>query len=484
MKKLNAVVVFVLLSHLIFGQTDTSFKKDYSPKLVLDFKVLDVPFMFDALQARANYRAGNIASNPAAINVSDFISIIESPSMSQATAYSTSFYNAVNYGIAKGWNSVFNPNESKRRRLWGNVVKEFTAAVVFVGTTKVPFAGGWAHEELHRASWIPRGVGSYNHIWSFDLAPDALTYVGEVRDQDLIDFKREDPAGIVRMNSAGIEAHYLNSQTAQVQDFLYNTHLPLIAFHWANVLAAADYVNRAHTTATIEEHAAVYDDEPDMLKRDFTGNDFTAWVYDLHTPNEAYDERGLHPTGIGIDRYRNYNDLSKEMLAYVEKMGQRQWLNLLSPYLFRVRNIKVSQHLNMNFAVRHYLTSFGDDTQLDLFLDVKGNKNLVSLHKYTNHNTTFAGLEWQTFLKQFRIGKRSFLTSSRVMAWTQPDAQQFYTAKQQAGGLVAIKAQYETKSKWMPYFELEGKTKGWVAGNPFLNEKVSLRLGVMAVLGR
>jgi hypothetical protein len=42
--------------------------------------------------------------------------------------------------------------------------------------------------------------------------------------------------------------------------------------------------------------------EPDPLKRDIVGFDCDAWAYDLQRPDEPYEARGPHPTGVGIDR--------------------------------------------------------------------------------------------------------------------------------------------------------------------------------------
>src|SRR6185369_11033773 len=69
-------------------------------------------------------------------------------------------------------------------------------------------------------------------------------------------------------------------------------------------------------------------------KRDFTGLDFTAWVYDLHRPDEPYAARGVHPSGVGIDRYIRYSDLSDAEKSYLRLQGYLQVLNLIDPNLF------------------------------------------------------------------------------------------------------------------------------------------------------
>jgi hypothetical protein len=251
-----------------------------------------------------------------------------------------------------------------------------------------------------------------------------------------------------------------------------------------NLLAPLDYVNRATSETTDSEHAKLYDGEADVLKRDFTGNDFTAWVYDLFRPDEPYTDRGVHPTGIGVDRYRTHEDLTPEMLDYVGKMGQRQWLNFVSPFMVGIRSIKVSPSLRFNFAMRHYLTSFGDDIQMELFYRYKKHLGQIVLHRYSNLGSSFPGLEARNTVSSLGLAKgKRLLLDTRGMLWVQPKDQAFRTSKGSLGGLASISASYRNTSIWNPYVELETKSRGWVAGNPFLTEKLSVRIGVRAMIG-
>ncbi|MEO1253665.1 MAG: hypothetical protein AAFY41_02090 [Bacteroidota bacterium] len=456
-------------------------QRDTEPKLILDIPIIDVPYLGYSIQSRANHRNQVSATESANIKIGDYLGILESPSMYQVMGYTTSFYNTVNYSIAKTWNKWKDPSKSKSSRIWNSIFKEFSAAIVFAATTKVPFAGGWAHEEFHRNTWAQYDIGSYNEIWNWNLSPDALSYVSHLRDEDLVWFKANDPAGFVRMGSAGIEAHFLTNELLQTQDFLYNTNLPNIALYWADVIASSDYVNRASTTKTIEEHSEIYDSEENVLKRDFTGNDFTGWVYDLFRPNEPYEDRGIHPTGIGIDRYRTYNDLTPQMLDYVERMGNRQWLNLISPFMIGIREFRINENLSANFAIRHYLTPFGDDIQVELYARFNDIKSQIVLHNYANFNNQFKGLEVRIFDQPLYIGKlQRLVTNGRLMLWNQPKNQLFRTNKNSFGGLASMDVRYKMKNNWHPYMNFEAKTNGWVAGNPYLDDRFSVRIGLQA----
>ena len=473
MKHLSLIIA--LLCCGLFAKSQSKDSTKSSLKLILNVQLAEYPFLKTAVQSRHNYRTSRLRSQSTKVGLQDYIALIESPSMQQVNAYTSSFYNGMNYGVAKLW-KLDRQHKGKSRRIWNTIGAEFTSAVAFSLTTKLPFAGGWAHEEYHRTTWSQHKIGSCNHIWGFDLAPDALTYVGCVHDHDLSYFKAKDPAGYVRMGSSGIEAHYQISETIQRQSFMQETGLPNLALYWANFFAAQDYVNRAHTKKTIDEHAELYDDETDELKRDFTGNDFTAWVYDLFNSEELYEDRGTHPTGIGVDRYRDYNDLNNEMRSYVKKMADRQWLNVISPFMFRINQIKVNDDLNFNFALRHYLTSFGDNIKLDLFIHHKQQKSIITFHKYSNFEQEwYPGLEYIHFFDQ--LLSKKITGSVRVMGWIQPKNQSFYSTNGQFGNLASISLAYKSESSFSPYVELETKSKGWVAGNPYLGHKNSIRFG-------
>ncbi len=112
------------------------------------------------------------------------------------------------------------------------------------------------------------------------------------------------------------------------------------------------------------------EEDSDISKRDFTGLDFSAWAYDLFNANEPYQNRGIHRSGVGIDRYIKPSDLTADQIKYLKKQGYLQIINMASPMLFGLDNsFKInSLNLNWNFAVRHILTSFGHDITPSIFI--------------------------------------------------------------------------------------------------------------------
>ena len=128
--------------------------------------------------------------------------------------------------------------------------------------------------------------------------------------------------------------------------------------------------------------------------RDFMGHDFTAWVYDLLRPKEAYQERGIHPSGEGFDRYIKFADLTSDDRIFLRRQAQLQRLNL---------------------SMVHMLTSSGYTVDTHLFLQCN------QLIDYP--------LNWN---------KNRFLATSELGVWTQPKEQNFYTNQAVLGGLFGL----------------------------------------------
>jgi hypothetical protein len=69
------------------------------------------------------------------------------------------------------------------------------------------------------------------------------------------------------------------------------------------------------------------------------------------------------------------------------------------------------------------------------------------------------------------------LFSGRTIIWLQPDEHSFTTSKGSLGGMLEFKGSYSL-GRLNPYIEIQGKTKGWVMGNVFLEDNISFNLGL------
>ncbi|HET7710757.1 MAG TPA: hypothetical protein VFL80_02400, partial [Thermoanaerobaculia bacterium] len=218
---------------------------------------------------------------------------LRGPSMAQSLALSAAFYEISHYAI----------EERLEQRPW---LTRWMVALFDIGVSLIaplPFSDVWIHEEWHRAVMSNRGVDSYNDVYKFAIATDAIS-VSEVRDEDLIRLKRDHPADLPRLHVAGIEGEYALVQRLQRNKFFDRTRGYHIPIYFISKVSSAGYVGSGTSSeTTTETHEWEREEGVDVSKRDFAGHDFTAWIYDMSRRDEPYAARGLHPSGVGIRRY-------------------------------------------------------------------------------------------------------------------------------------------------------------------------------------
>jgi hypothetical protein len=434
-------------------------------KLVLSLPVLDLPYQFDAAKTVGTH-----------LTFGNFFKGYANPGMHQSLELSTDLYTAAHYGIYQ----LFRTEPGKPQG-WG---KRFLYALTLCSSdiilTYAPGFDGWEHEEYHRAVMSRFHVNSFNDMDKFPLGAELIN-VSHVTDADLIRFKQESPADFNRMQVAGIEGEYLLIERLQRNNFFYNQHLPHEVFYGFTTLNSILYVQicsdpREADPMTDEENAK----ENTIAVRDFTGLDFLGWTRDLFRPSEPYTARGIHPSGIGINRYTKTTDLTSEELSYLKTQGVLQWLNVISPMMVGIQSIKLSDNgLYGNFLIRDYLTSFGNDISCNVFLMNPKYKFVFAYHSYQNYNRSYPGIEAQLIDFEQKICSKSISISPRVLLGWQPLHQEFKTNNASFLGLAECKVELKTKGFLHPFTELSVKSKGWVAGNEFLNNNFSCRMGIV-----
>ena len=363
--------------------------------------------------------------------------------MEQSLSWSAAFYDASHRAIERAW--------GEKHETWGKTsVALFDLAVdVFF---PLPLSDTWVHEEFHRAVLGNRGVASFDDVYHFRPIPESIA-VSHVRDDALVRMRREHPADFVRAHAGGIEGEHALVLRLEREHFFEGTtswNLPLYMLAKVNSIAyiASGATSEAnHLTDQWER-----DEGSHVSRRDFTGHDFTAWVYDLFRPYEPYQARGLHPSGVGIRRYIRESDLTDAERAYLRRQGKLAVINLLDPNLIDLNGRR------FNVAAGHLLTPFGYSIDADVF--VRHPRLFVVLHDYVNHERSFPGME-ATFDQRFRIA-----------LWKQPDHSMFRDRNGRLGGLVSARFQ---RRRW--FAELEAKSAGWVEGNVHLDRSISVRAG-------
>lgn len=475
-KKLSTTALLLFFALSIFAQDSLRFQ----PKLLLDFPVLELPHLNLAADMAYNKRIGNLSGGAASPTAGDYLRSYESVSMQQALAI-TKNVNATNYYFTnKLWNKWVEP-DTKKKALLNRLAANLTAGVVdyTLAYYLMVFGPVWLHEEFHRNGITHQCAGSHNDTYyrlSGNGSPGGS--VTQVRDEDMTLWKASAPQEMVRSFAAGIEAQYELVRNMRKDNFFSRTNYPNVAMNILITKQAVDYVNLFKQEGYDNILDTALENSLTIAERDFVGWDFTAWVYDLHRPEEAYTERGIHPSGKGIDRNIKRSDLSAEEVDYLSKMGRMQYLNFLSPAMIGISRIKVNDRFAFSFAGRHILNSFGYDVGADVFLDINGSQWFVGLHGYQNHERFFPGIEVEKPDLGLRLKNRNIPLQARAMFWLQPKDQLFKTDKASVGGLLQLRAKHQFGKSFSMYAEAEAKTKGWVAGNPYLNENFTLRTGV------
>jgi len=221
----------------------------------------------------------------------------------------------------------------------------------------------------------------------------------------------------------------------------------------------------------------------DIKKRDFTGLDCNAWVYDLFRPDEAYENRGTHPSSTGINRYITWSKLTKSEKRYLKKQYYFSYLNFIDPFLINKRYFHYNRPdakspIDWNANLKHYLTPFGYAINAHLFMRHAHHNLLLTLHNYFNQYHYFPGLTLETFNIPINVAGIKLRNDLRISLWSQPQALDFSTSKAKIGSHLSIKSKYQWTKALSSYWQMEYKTHGWLAGNVYLSNNFSIRLGL------
>jgi hypothetical protein len=449
---LFCTICFAKIGH---SQNNKQTDSIQSPKLVLTFPVIDAPFI--------RYQT------------------LADPSMQQSLALSTDFYSTGNYFIKKVF--AFKSKKGLENKISGYAGEVLSLTLFNALAYNAPFGTTWLHEEFHRNSMTIQNVKSYNDVYDFKYIfnPTEAPSVSHVSDEDLNRFKQQSPTNFVRLKSAGVEAETLLPIALQNNNFYYNLELPnTITYLLSNIGPYLYMKSSTQPSDRTEDINYERDYNKDISKRDFAGADFNAWIYDLNRPTETYNSRGVHPSGNGIKRYIWYSDLTQDEVSYLNKMTNRQLLNLISPMNFFVNSIRLNNNLRANFGFQHFLTSFGDDTGLRVLLNYKNTNLYFAYHGFQNKANYFPAIEAQIIDHPIKLQNKTILTSLQTILGTQPKGQSFTTDQQQFIGYLNLKMEYPITKNFYTYLNISGKTEGWIAGNPFLNSNIGLQLGIAA----
>lgn len=384
------------------------------------------------------------------------------PSMEQSLSITRGLYDVAHYGLHK----FVEPRADGWKGFWGRL--SFAVLDMEI-LSRVPFGQAWLHEEWHRAVMSNRGISSYNGVYSASPT-QSLIAVSHESDEDMVRLKRDDPADHVRLLEAGMEAEHELSYRFE-QDTFFNQNGDFRAFaQWYLHLSPTFYLwTCASQNADKETDKQNRLDGASIEKRDFTGLDCTSWAYDLHRRDEPFAARGLHPSGVGINRYRKFSDLSSDEQRYLVRARNLSLLNFVDPFLFRntqgfaMDGLFGERDAAWTMTLRHMLTSFGTVGDVNFFYRSTSIHALATLHVYLNQHRSFPGAEFRLLDVPLDAGSQ-WRGNLRAQVWQQPRDQRFETREAAGGGLLGGSVSYRVRPDIAPYVELVGKTAGWVAG--------------------
>ena len=426
---------------------------------------LDMPLVTLPAQADAYKTTGS------------FFKSYMNPGMENSLAYSTDLYTAMHFGLKKAFHFEKSP-------FLTHFLSRMAISLFDVLYLQQPLGASWLHEEYHRAVMTKYGVNSYNevldpHFWSSSIA------VSHEKDEDLAMLCDQHHPDFVRLMSAGHEAVVDLSRNLQSNSFFYRQNLDNEVLYWMHGMQNLIYLMSCASGSGDEGMQERNKVETEVWMRDFTGMDMNAWIYELLGPDRPYAARGVHPSGVGINRYIMSDMIPEEGMNYLGKQALLDIFNFVSPMMVGFTRFRLAQtgqgDYYGNFAFRHYLTSFGDDVSLDLYLQAPWANLYTTLHSYNNYEHHFGGLE--AGLVDYPLLGGKMLLGGTLMAWVQPKDQLFKTGSGSFGGLVKTRVNYHSRIV-DPYLEAGWKGKGWVAGNANLDKGFFLRAGLRWQIAR
>lgn len=460
MKHLRFVLMAMLIiaiGHASLGQK--AFENSLSaPSDSIGPIYLDMPLVTLPTQIQAYHTTGG------------FFPSYMNPGMENSLAYSTDFYTAAHFGLKKAFQF--------KSPFWSIFSQRIAISLFDVVVMQMPLAVSWLHEEYHRGVMTQYGVNSFNEVLLFKIGASSIA-VSHETDEDMTMLCDQYHPDFVRLMSAGHEGVVDLNRNLQANEFFYHQNLDNEVLYWIHSFQNIIYIfgcAKGSGDAGMQERNEV---EVNIEDRDFTGMDMNAWIDALWSPEKPYAARDIHPSGNGINRYIMTADLPDECVQYLTKQATLDLFNFVSPMMFGFTRFRLADtdegSYYGNFAFRHYLTSFGDDVALDLYLQAPWANLYTTLHSYNNYEHHFGGLE--VGLIDFPLLDNRLLVGGTLMGWIQPKDHLFQTSTGAFGGLAKARASYHSRFV-DPYVELGWKSKGWVAGNVNLNDGFFMKAGL------
>lgn len=446
-KKCALLFLFILISLLAYPQ-DTC-----KSTLILKIPVIDYPENF-----QHNYRY---------------------PSMQEALDWSSALYDLTFLGIHEGTAVLV---KNRKNSIPGKIAAkslEYLAGYAFARyASELPIPlGVWGHEAWHgsvlgTAGLSPLNGNSVFHRW------DGTVY--GLSDEELTALKTNKLPTLLYSYVAGVQYELSSTRTNVINDFFQDRKFYKAPLYLYNAWYVYNYFSFSVSpfTDSVKVIAPQFED-PDPYYRDYAGADLTAWVYDMFSPEQAWDERDAFPVGDGVNRRVAFSELSTEGQDYLLKQKKLALLNFINPAIFLINRIRIGEHFSFLPFIVYTPTHFGNSISLELPFMTGERAQYLALNRYANSVLHSWGIDYSIY-NLVPLDKLSFDLSASL--WNQPGEQGFYDTELKTGGQAVITVTYMLNTKIALSLDLSFKGKGWVPGNPYLSELASARMGFLVKL--
>ena len=475
MKTLKPILPTIFLLGALNLNAQFIVKDTLPASMQWDFNLIDYPYASDAARTEAIHQNDGTATTHAKEEIGHYQNFYRNLSMTQSTDMAHNLHGTLYFGHNLIWNQLIKPN-TNGKYLLNRAVANIAALGTDFLAIKLPYGYAFQHEEFHRSVMTSRHIYSYDEVWSFGKGLDIA--VTHVKDEDLIYLKKNHPADLVRLAAAGVEGEYKFLQRMRADNFFLQTGYPMVGISLLGTLHGVNYVNLpfAERFNSITDSILSYDKQ-NVLARDFTGYDFSAWVYDLFTSTEPYENRGNWPDGVGIKRPIKESDLNDEMISFLRETGRMQYINFLSPFMVGINRLQFMPNYYFNFAFRSVPTSFGYYAGCDFFLDLNKRPLLFSFGLNRSKHMLHTATEI-VYYNLIRNDESRFNTGIQLATWIQPKDQLYMATEKEFGYAFSIQPRLTVHKNFSLIADIGYKSKGWQFGNPYLDDNFTARFGL------
>lgn len=397
------------------------------------------------------------------------------PTMNQALEWSNDLYELSFWGIDELGDKLFfsKVKPHKGWRKFSNNAFKYALSLAYSNYgSELPIPLGiWAHEEFHRSVLGAQDISSENGNWLFSRW-DGTVY--GISDLSLANLKSTDVNNLLYSYVAGVQYEIFLNEKNTLGDFYKRRSMPKSALLLYDAYYVFNYFR--FSTSSLSDSVKILappHESANPVERDFAGADITAWTYDMFNPELPYTSRDSFPNGEGVNRRIGFADLSIEARDYLIKQKQLSLLNFLNPAIFFITGIKINNDLSFNFFTQYSPTHFGNDIAFYFPVKYKKYDLLINVHNYSNKYDNEFGIGLGLYNYRFSKKIESDLT---LHIWDQPKT--FFDHENIIGGSFEIKTSYLLSGNFSGFISLNGKSQGWMLGNPYLESNISLQLGL------